>query len=523
MDLCLQLLHGGLYLLGSLAILLAAGLWYVRPFPIDPKLPGPKRHPIFGVTFEDESTECFDEAFEWAKWPTLSVELSRRWDFRTWGGPTLNIGFGGAFFNVVSPECLQYILKDNFSNYEKGKLTESFRELMGSAVFTTDGDIWKFHRKIVATVLSKETVRHAAVLMKYKLAKVGQLLKEKSEIKEVFDFQDLCYKAVFDVFAKLSFGVELKQVDTMLKESNESDNQKMMDDFSEAFDKLQYYTHLRFNDLLWQFKQKYHIGEREQKVVQCRKVIDDFAFGIIRKALERPSGGEEQQHVIHQFIEYCRKENEKDPTEQELRDFVMTFVLAGRDTTAVGLAWTIFELTKHPAIVSSIREEVDRLQSEFSEEDHWSYNFVDKLNYTLAVVMEALRLHSPAPDNFRFAIKDDKLPDGTIVPAKSLVMYSIYTINHSEKVWGDTANSFDPERFVKDRLEPSPLKYPTFNAGPRLCPGKPLALMELKMAVAYLTSKFDFEDACQHSGDFDWKLVLAMKDGFQVRATPCKD
>ncbi|CAB9524875.1 Leukotriene-B(4) omega-hydroxylase 2 [Seminavis robusta] len=521
MDLLWELVCSGLLLLVSFLYI----VWtWIRPFDIDPSLPGPKRAKLVGVTFEEESNQCFDgDSFEWAKWPTLSLELSRRWNFHTWGGPTLNIGFGGAFFNVVSPECLQYILKDNFANYEKGRLTRSFQELMGSAVFTTDGDAWKFHRKITTTVLSRETVKHAAVLLKEKLAIVEHLLVEKEE--QVFDFQDLCYKMVFDVFAKLAFGVELNQVNSMLlnnsnnnKQQDDEENQKKMDAFGDAFDRLQLYIHQRFNDPLWEYKQKFVIGERERKVVECQNVIDDFAFGIIRKALEGGGHDKQQQQqqldVIHQFIAYCRNVDGKDPTEQDLRSFVMTFVLGGRDTTSVTIAWAIFELTKHPAVVSLIRDEVERVLS--SSVEPWTYDFVDKLKYTQAVVMEVLRLHCPVPDSFRFAVQDDVLPDGTRIPAKSLVMYSIYSINHSDKVWGTNANTFDPDRFV-NKMEPGPTIYPTFNAGPRVCPGKPLALMELKMTVAFLVSKFEFEDASQHSGEFDWKLVLAMKDGFPVK------
>jgi hypothetical protein len=91
----------------ALALTLAALVWYIRPFPISPDLPGPKRHWLLGVTFGDseeflvkESNNNKPENFDWNHWPSLSLAISRRFGFRTWGGPTLNIGFGGAFFNV---------------------------------------------------------------------------------------------------------------------------------------------------------------------------------------------------------------------------------------------------------------------------------------------------------------------------------------------------------------------------------------------------------------------------------------
>ena len=89
-DALFQVLYGFIYLILSLMLLLAVALYYVRPFNINPKLPGPRRFGILGVTFADELTEAFGEPFEWSRWPKLSLELSRQWNFRTWGGPTLN-------------------------------------------------------------------------------------------------------------------------------------------------------------------------------------------------------------------------------------------------------------------------------------------------------------------------------------------------------------------------------------------------------------------------------------------------
>ena len=70
---------------------------WVRPSYVDPKVPGPKRHLLLGVTF-GEASEILEDGFGYDKWPTLSILLSRRFDFQTWGGPTINFGFGGAFF-----------------------------------------------------------------------------------------------------------------------------------------------------------------------------------------------------------------------------------------------------------------------------------------------------------------------------------------------------------------------------------------------------------------------------------------
>eukprot|EP00978_Attheya_sp_CCMP212_P016468 scaffold43153_cov45-Attheya_sp.AAC.2 len=139
---------------------------------------------------------------------------------------------------------------------------------------------------------------------------------------------------------------------------------------------------------------------------------------------------------------------EPTPTNQELRDLVMNLVLAGRDSTACALSWAMYELTKHPTVADRIREESELVCGGVKDDDAvYTYETIQKLDYTHAVVMETLRLHSPVPDDFKFSVQEDVLPDGTHIPAGSCVMYSPYTINHSPAVWGETADQFLPIDF----------------------------------------------------------------------------
>mmetsp|Transcript_37820 Transcript_37820/g.92056 ORF Transcript_37820/g.92056 Transcript_37820/m.92056 type:complete len:222 (+) Transcript_37820:1138-1803(+) len=221
----------------------------------------------------------------------------------------------------------------------------------------------------------------------------------------------------------------------------------------------------------------------------------------------------------------------------------MLFLLAGRDSTSAALTWTMYELSRHPDWVLSIRDEVEGILNTekknscsikdegnpLSDPENFGINNIQKMKTVHVVVMETLRLHSPAPDNYRFAKRSTTLPDGTFVPATALVMFSPYTINHSEQVWGQNADNFDPTRWLKhdgsssySSLEPSPTRFPTFGLGPRICPGRNLALLELKMTVAFLCCNFDFVDEAGHDGDYLWTIVMSMKDGFPVRVTKRK-
>lgn len=135
--------------------------------------------------------------------------------------------------------------------------------------------------------------------------------------------------------------------------------------------------------------------------------------------------------------------------------------------------------------------------------------------------MEVLRLHPSVPSDAKYAIKDDVLPDGTFIPKQAMVGYPPYAMGRSTLVWGKDANEFKPERFMGTK-EPSAFRYPVFNAGKRLCLGKPMAINTLKLTLAYLVPRFEFQDATGHDGTYNWTLVMKMNGGFPVKVSARK-
>ena len=155
----------------------------------------------------------------------------------------------------------------------------------------------------------------------------------------------------------------------------------------------------------------------------------------------------------------------------------------------------------------------------------FGYDDVNKLAYAHAVATEALRLHPSVPVDLKVALRGDTLPDGARVPKGATVVYAPYALGRDPRLWDDPL-AFKPERFLRDAgsggafAEPSPWAYPVFNAGPRLCLGKPLAMMEIKLITNLLLRHFDFELATPHAGGYAPTLVLPMSPGLMVYLTP---
>jgi cytochrome P450 len=174
--------------------------------------------------------------------------------------------------------------------------------------------------------------------------------------------------------------------------------------------------------------------------------------------------------------------------------------------------------------VCSPADEAGGPRSRTYSDANYSYDKIGELRYTHAVAMEVLRLHPSVPIEVKFPKKADTLPDGTYINAGAACIFSPYAMGRSEELWGSDAKEFKPERMLNEEgkgLEPSQYKYTTFNSGPRLCLGKGLALMEIKLALAILLPRFDFQSK-GHDGGYQSTLVLPMSPGLEMKVTAKK-
>jgi cytochrome P450 len=187
--------------------------------------------------------------------------------------------------------------------------------------------------------------------------------------------------------------------------------------FVDAFNEVQQLIHERTKDPLGIEALSRH-WQREKRIKYCGRIIDDFTDEIINATRSRENQG--RPDFVSSFLYHCDHQGKTEPTNEEIRDLVIEMVIRGRDSVAAALSWTIFELTKHPQVAERIREEVYRV----CRGSQLSYDLVQNLPYTQAVVMESLRLHPPVPNTFRLAKNDDTLPDGTKIPAGSMVFVS---------------------------------------------------------------------------------------------------
>lgn len=180
---------------------------------------------------------------------------------------------------------------------------------------------------------------------------------------------------------------------------------------------------------------------------------------------------------------------------------IRTFIFAGHDTTSSTLCYAYYLLSKHPSSLARIRAEHDSIlgQDENAAADLIKTNphILNKLEYTLAVIKETLRLF-PAASAPRAGSKDIFLRDpktGEMWPTEGYLVWLVHHgVHYNEDVWGPTATLFDPERFMPGRSGEVPEgAFRPFETGPRNCLGQNLALLEARVVLALTCRKFEFD------------------------------
>ncbi|KAF8028232.1 hypothetical protein BT93_E0977 [Corymbia citriodora subsp. variegata] len=425
---------------------------------------------------------------------------------------------------TADPRNVEHILKTKFDNYTKGKYNiDIFKDLFGEGIFAVDGDKWKKQRKVASFEFATRVLRDfSCSVFRKNSAKLVKVVEELSASSEGFDMQDILMRSTLDSIFKVGFGVELNCLQGSSKEGRA---------FMKAFDEANALIYWRYVDPSWKLKRLLKIGS-EARLRNSIKLIDNFVHQLIRtKRNQLPVQRErnDKEDILSRFL----LESEKDPetmNDKYLRDIILNFTIAGKDTSAITLSWFLYMLCKHPLVQQKIVDEIkDVIGDQASEANPDSFveritdPVLDRMHYLHATLTETLRLYPAIPMDGRCAETDDVLPDGFHVKKADGVYYMAYSMARMHNIWGEDAEDFKPERWLKDgifQIE-SPFKYVAFHAGPRICLGKDFAYRQMKIVSIALLRFFHFRLA-DETRPVTYKVMftLHIDNGLHLRAVP---
>lgn len=218
-------------------------------------------------------------------------------------------------------------------------------------------------------------------------------------------------------------------------------------------------------------------GKAEAAVEFLRSSLLD----VIEKRRKHP---DDRHDLVNMLLSASDPESGRRMSDPEIVDNLMTFIAAGHETTALGLAWTFGLLARHPEIERKVLDEIDAVTAgEPVDAEH-----VSKLVYTRQAFSEAMRLYPPAPIITRTALQDFQLGE-YLIPAGTVLIVPIYAVHHHASLWPDP-KAFDPDRFSPEAARTrGRYAYMPFGAGPRVCIGNAFAVMEAVAILAVLLQK----------------------------------
>ncbi|XP_008790927.3 cytochrome P450 94C1-like [Phoenix dactylifera] len=391
---------------------------------------------------------------------------------------------------TANPDNVEYMLATRFANFPKGKPFSSLLgDLLGRGIFNVDGESWQFQRKMASLELGSVSVRSYAfhivsaevrrrLIPLFTSVSDGGGAAAAAAAAGVIDLQDVFRRFAFDNICKISFGLDPGCLEASLPIS----------EFAAAFDTASRMSALRGTAVapaVWKLKRLLNLGS-ERELKRAIRLVDELADELIRQ--RRKLGYASSHDLLSRFM--CSVNDDR-----YLRDIVISFLLAGRDTVASGLTCFFLLLSKHPEVTAAIRDEIADVIGGSGDDELASFEQLKKMHYVHAAMYESLRLYPPVQIDSKFCVEDDMLPDGTFVRKGTRVTYHPYAMGRMERIWGPDCEEFKPERWLRDGkfVPASPFKYPVFQAGLRVCLGKEMALMEMKTVIVSVVPRFDVQ------------------------------
>ncbi|KAF7421181.1 hypothetical protein PC9H_011701 [Pleurotus ostreatus] len=410
---------------------------------------------------------------------------------------------------TTSPEYIKIVLATDFANYEKGEeFNTVVASLLGNGVFSSDGDMWKFHRSMTRPFFSRDRISHFDLFDRHADAVVAKI-KERARAGIPMDFQDLMGRFTLDSATEFLFGacVHSLQGETpfpynhLSQAFNREARVHPADVFAKAFHEAQTIVARREQmGGLWPLFEL-----RGDKMKGPMKIVDAFINPIIEEAIRKkdakhstdmekeanPADVDEGETLLDHLVKFT-----SDPV--LLKDETLNIMLAGRDTTAGTLTIICYFLSVYPAVAKRLREEI---LSHVGPNKRPTYEDIRELKYLRAVINETLRLYPIVPFNVRSTINPAVWPSlnphekPLYIPAQTQICYSVFMMHRRKDLWGPDAEEFDPDRFLDDRLKKylisNSFAFLPFNAGPRICLGQQFAYNEMSFMIIRLLQNFE--------------------------------
>ena len=427
-------------------------------------LPGPRGLPVLGNLLEIDTTRLHLIAEKWSR------TYGDYFRFRI--GPRQVVV-------LANPETIAAALRDRPDGFQRtSRLTRISKEMGFNGVFSAGGDAWRKQRPMVMAGFDPGRIRAYFPGLVKVTERFARRWQRAAAARESIDLQADLMRYTVDVTAGLAFGADINTI--------ESDADVIQSHLDKIFPALFKRLMSPFPHWRW-FKDR----KLEKHLHALQTAVTQFIAQARARMDANPALRAQPTNLIEAMIA-ARDTEGSGLNDGDVAGNVLTMLLAGEDTTANTLAWMIYLLSRHPGALRRARVEV-------SGKDLGKYESMSALPYVDACINETMRLKPVAPIIMLEPIHDTKAADIEL-PAGTLVMCLMRAGATDERRFPD-AQAFEPERWLSGPSAGSAKRVAMpFGAGPRLCPGRYLAILEMKMVIAMLLAGFEIESVTAPDG-----------------------
>ncbi|KAJ1526680.1 hypothetical protein ONE63_008262 [Megalurothrips usitatus] len=483
-----------------------------RMYALAAKIPGPKGLPIIGNVLDvvGDTEETVRK--------TMSQFKEYHPTYKYWLGPLLLVA-------LTDPRDLEIVL-NNYKYTDKSHFYDVFHPLGGEGVFNAAGEKWRRNRKIIAPAFNFNfLVQFVSVFHAMAMRLVGKMQRRADG--QSFDSYKLIELCTLDAIAITAMGVDVNAQD---------------DDNSEWIRAIRRCFQITRERLVkpWLLPDAtFYLTPDARDQKHCLSVVNKFAHEVIsrkkaeyqRDAAERTRllkdddediGMRRRQTFLELLIERSESEDGCALTDNELRDEVVTLLIAGQDTTATDNCFNLLMLALHQDVQEAVYQELVDIMGE-DPSTCPTYNDLNQMKHLERVIKETLRLYPSAPFIGRDLDHELDVTDYRL-PAGCTVLLGLYGTHRLPEHWPEP-DKFDPDRFLPERsVGRHPYAFVPFSGGPRNCVGQKYAMLQMKTILSTVVRHFqilpgkDCESMEQFRLQVDFSMTVA--GGHNIRLVP---
>jgi len=408
------------------------------------------------------------------------------------------------FIVVSGHEAAEHVLIGNQGNYRKGLEYELLRIVLGEGLLTSEGETWRKQRRLVQPMFAKRYLKNFTAHMTQATAEVldGEPFADLAD-GQVIDVSEAMMALTLDIVGRALFGADLSG------ETARKVGPAMNDVLSLG---------TKMTRRLPTFLLAHLPGMNLEKAIgvnpegrRFQRALADLKSVIDQMLEERSRQSDPGDDLVGLMLTARDEETGATMSREQIGDELMTFMLAGHETTSNALAWTWRRLSLNPGARERLFDEVDTVLGDRIPD----MDDLDRLPWARACVEEAMRVDSPVWTVGRQAIEEDEIL-GYRIPKGASVMVLISMIHRDPRIWANP-EGYDPVRFLPENVKGRPRHaYMPFGAGRRVCVGSTFATVEATLLAAMISRHLRFDLPRGAEVEAEAVITLRPKNGLPM-------